>query len=75
MVGVIAAFHRRRVLPLTERQLRLDEMTPDVFLESSWMASASLSTDELLRRVKGTVGRTYYTAPVPMRPTKATCPW
>jgi hypothetical protein len=68
MAGVVAAFYRRRVLPLTERQLRLDEMMLDVFVESSRMASASLSTDELLRWVKGMVGRTYYTAPVLMRP-------
>jgi hypothetical protein len=34
--GMVAtAFHRRRVLPLMQRQLRLDEMTPGVSLEGS----------------------------------------
>jgi hypothetical protein len=47
-VGVIAAFHQRRALPLIEHQLRLDEMTLDGSMESSRMASAALSTDELL---------------------------
>jgi hypothetical protein len=32
------------------------------------MASIILSTDELLRQVKGTLGRTDYTTPVPMHP-------
>jgi hypothetical protein len=31
------------------------------------MASAALSTDEVLRRVKGTVGKADYSAVVPMR--------
>jgi hypothetical protein len=66
--GVVAAFHRRRVLPLANRRLRLDEMTPEAFVESSRMASAALSTDELLRRVKGTVGKADYSVVVPMRP-------
>jgi hypothetical protein len=33
--GVVAAYHRRRVLPLADRQLRLDEMTPKASVESS----------------------------------------
>jgi hypothetical protein len=33
--GVVAAIHRRRVLPLTERRLLLSEMTPGVDLEGS----------------------------------------
>jgi hypothetical protein len=48
VAGVIAALHRRMVLPLIERQLRLDEMTPEASMESSRMASAALSTDVLL---------------------------
>jgi hypothetical protein len=55
--GVVAAIHRRRVLPLVERWLPLSEMKPGVDLEGSWMSSTSLSTDDLLRRVAGTVGR------------------
>jgi hypothetical protein len=37
--GVVAAIHRRRVLPLAERRLRLSEMKPGVNLEGSWMSS------------------------------------
>ena len=55
--GVVAAIHRRRVLPLTERRLLLSEMTPGVDLEGSQMSSVPLSTDDLRRRVAGTVGR------------------
>jgi hypothetical protein len=73
MAGVIIAFHWRRVLPLTECRLRLDEMTSDASVESSPMASATLSTNELLRWVKGAVGRT---TPLLSRCalTKAMCP-
>jgi hypothetical protein len=42
---------------LAERRLRLSEMKPRVDLEGSWMSSTSLSTDDLLKRVVGTVGR------------------
>jgi hypothetical protein len=55
--GVVAAIHRRRVLPLAERRLPLSEMKPGVDLEGSQMSSASLSADDLRRRVAGTVGR------------------
>jgi hypothetical protein len=55
--GVVAAIHRRRVLPLAERQLQLSEMKSGVDLEGSQMSSTSLSADDLRRRVAGTVGR------------------
>jgi hypothetical protein len=55
--GVIAAIPRRRVLPLAERRLRLAEMKSGVDLEGSRMSSTSLSTDDLLKRVAGKVGR------------------
>jgi hypothetical protein len=55
--GVVAAIHRRRVLPLAERWLRLAEMKPGVDSESSWMSSTSLSVDDLLKQVACTVGR------------------
>jgi hypothetical protein len=55
--GVIATIHRRRVLPLIEWRLRLVEMKPGVDLEGSRMSSTSLSADDLLKRVAGTVGR------------------
>jgi hypothetical protein len=67
-VRVIAASHRRRVLLLTECRLCLDEMTVVASIESSQMASDTLSTDELLWRVKGAVWKADYTAPVLMRP-------
>jgi hypothetical protein len=54
---VVAAIHRRRVLPLAERRLPLSEMMPGVDLEGSQMSSVSLSADDLRRRVAGTVGR------------------
>jgi hypothetical protein len=55
--GVVAATHRRRVLPLAERQLPLSEMKAGVDLEGSQMSSASLPVDDLRRQVAGTVGR------------------
>jgi hypothetical protein len=55
--GVVTAIHRRRVLPLAEQRLRLLEMKSGVDLEGSRMSSTSLSTDDLLRRVAGMVGR------------------
>jgi hypothetical protein len=47
--GVVAAIHRRRVLPLTERQLLLSKMMPAVDLEGSQMSSVPLSADDLHR--------------------------
>jgi hypothetical protein len=64
--GVLAAIHRRRVLPLAEWRLRLSEMKPGVDLEGSRLSEMkpgalplrdSLSADNLRRRVAGTVGR------------------
>jgi hypothetical protein len=55
--GVVAAIHRRRVLPLAERRLQLSEMRPIVNLEGSQMSSVSLPDDDLRKRVAGTVGR------------------
>ena len=42
---------------MAERRLRLSEMKSGVDLEGSRMSSTPLSTDDLLRRVAGTVGR------------------
>jgi hypothetical protein len=68
--GVVAAIHRRRVLPLTERRLLLSEMTPGVDLEGSQMSSVPLPADDLHRQVAGTVGRLDAGAltQLPMRP-------
>jgi hypothetical protein len=49
--GVIAAIHRRRVLPLAERRLPLWEMTPEADLEGSRMSSDPLPFDVLHGRV------------------------
>jgi hypothetical protein len=56
-VGVVAAIHRRRVLPLTERRLSLSEMMSGVDLEGSQMSSVPLPADDLHRRVASTVGK------------------
>jgi hypothetical protein len=68
--GVVAAIHRRRVLPLAERWLLLSEMTPGVDLEGSQMSSVPLPADDLHRRVAGTVGKLDAGAltQLPMRP-------
>jgi hypothetical protein len=55
--GVVAAIHRRRVLPLTERRLPLWDMTLGVDLEGLQMSSDPLPADDLQRRVAGTVGK------------------
>jgi hypothetical protein len=53
--GVVAAIHRRRVLPLMERRLPLWEMTSGVDLKGLQMTSDPLPTDDLHKRVAGTV--------------------
>jgi hypothetical protein len=55
--GVIAAIHRRRVLPLAERQLPLWEMTPEADLEGSRMSSDPLPFDVLHGRVVVALGK------------------
>jgi hypothetical protein len=55
--GVVAAIHRRRVLPLTERHLPLWEMTPEANLEGLRMSLDPLPVDDLHRRVAVTLGK------------------
>jgi hypothetical protein len=55
--GVVAAIHRRRVLPLTERRLPLWEMTSEADLEGLRMSSDPLPVDDLHRRVAVTLGK------------------
>jgi hypothetical protein len=55
--GVVAAIHRRRVLPLMERRLPLWEMTPGADLEGLRMSSDPLPVDDLHRRVAITLGK------------------
>jgi hypothetical protein len=68
--GVVAAIHRRKVLPLTERRLPFWDMTPGVDLEGLQMSSDPLPTNDLHRRVAGTVGKLEVGAfsQPPMRP-------
>jgi hypothetical protein len=55
--GMVAtAFHRRRVLPLMQRQLRIDEMTSGVSLEGSRMSHETFPLDEVARRARWMVG-------------------
>jgi hypothetical protein len=49
---VATAFHRWRVLLLTQRRIWLDEMTPEASLEGSRMSHESLSLDEVARRAQ-----------------------
>jgi hypothetical protein len=56
-VGVIAAIHRRRVLPLAERWLSLWKMTPEAELEGSQMSSDPLPPDVLHGRVSVALGK------------------
>jgi hypothetical protein len=55
--GVVAAIHRRRVLPLTERRLPFWEMTSGADLEGLRMSSDPLPVDDLHRRVAVTLGK------------------
>jgi hypothetical protein len=53
---VVVAFHRRRVLPLMQRRLRIDEMMSKALLEGSRMSHESLPLDEVARRARWMVG-------------------
>jgi hypothetical protein len=54
---VATAFHRRRVLPLMQRRLWIDEMTPGVSLEGSRISHETLPLDEVARCTRWMVGR------------------
>jgi hypothetical protein len=57
MAGMVAAaFHHRRVLPLMQRRLRINEMTPEASLEGSRMSHESLPLNEVTRRARWMVG-------------------
>ena len=49
---VVAAFHRRRVLPLMARWRRLFDMRPDEPIEGIRMSVAALSDEEILCRMR-----------------------
>jgi hypothetical protein len=67
-----AAFHRRRVMPLCRRHLRLDQMTLEASLEGTQMSHESLSLEEVLRQARRMVGNFKVEEAnwVPMRPTE-----
>jgi hypothetical protein len=67
---VVAAFHHRRVLPLMQRRLRIDEMMPEVSLEGSRMSQETLPLDEVARCARWMVGsfKQEDIDRVPMRP-------
>ena len=68
---VVAAFHRRRVLPLMARRRRLFEMRPGEPIEGIRMSSSALSDEEILRWVGETVEaklRGGNLTPIAMRP-------
>ena len=70
---VVAAFHRRRVLPLMARRRRLFEMKPGEPIEGTRMSSSALSDEEILRRVGETVEaklRGGNLTPITMRPSR-----
>jgi hypothetical protein len=73
IAGMVATvFHRRRVLPLMQHRLRIDEMTPEVSLEGSRMSHETLPLDEVARRARWMVGsfKQEDINRVPMRPTQ-----
>ena len=68
---VVAAFHRRRVLPLMAQRRRLFKMRPDEPIEGIRMSASALSDEEILRRVRETVEaklRSGGLTPIVMRP-------
>ena len=67
---VVAAFHRRRVLPLMARWRRLFEMTPGESIDGIRMSAVTLPDEEILCRVRETVEgrqRSSDLTPFPMR--------
>ena len=70
---VVAAFHRRRVLPLMARRRRLFEMRPGEPNEGIQMSSSALSDEEILRQVGEAVEeklRGGNLTPIAMRPSR-----
>ena len=68
---VVAAFHRRRVLPLMARRWCLFDMRPNEPIEGIRMSAAALSDEEILRRVRETVDgklKSGGLTPIVMRP-------
>jgi hypothetical protein len=70
--AVATVFHRRRVMPLCQRRLRLDQITLEASLEGSQMSNESLALEEVLRWAHRMVGnfKVEEVDRVPMRPTQ-----
>ena len=70
---VMAAFHRRRVLPLMAQRWRLFDMRPNEPIKGIRMSAAALSDEEILRRVRETVDgklKSDGLTPIVMRPSQ-----
>jgi hypothetical protein len=69
---VATVFHCRRVLPLMQRRLWIDKMTPEASLERSRMSHESLPLDEVTWRARWMVGsfKQEDIDRVPMHPTQ-----
>ena len=68
---VVAAFHRRRVLPLMAQRRCLFDMRPDGLIEGIWMSAAALSDEVVLCRVREMVDgklKSGGLTPIVMRP-------
>jgi hypothetical protein len=55
-VGVIAAFHERRVLPLMRWAQHLDEMVSNMPLEGTVLVIGELDCEEIKKRIKSALG-------------------
>jgi hypothetical protein len=53
---VATVFHRRRVLPLMQRRLQIDEMVLEALLEGSRMSHESLPLDQVAWHARWMVG-------------------
>lgn len=54
--GVVAAFHRRRVLPLMRRERSLSEMVPGARIEGTALSAEVLPDPEVMRRIREGLG-------------------
>ena len=66
--GVIAMYHRRRVIPLMARRLPLYAMTPDADVAGVVMASGPPSDAEIGQRLREVLDRPKYDWPLPRHP-------
>ena len=77
-LGIISAYHMRRVAPLMRRALPLHMMAPGASLEGTTLAEGALSPSEVAQRIKeamepsrddeGSILEFVYPGHPPMRP-------